>query len=65
MSNTNDRTIDRQGDIVTVRELIASLSDLPPDAEIVIVTDETPEGQSTILYPEAVRLGKHLCAIIA
>ena len=51
--------IPRDGDITTVRELIAVLETLPPDSQIVICEDDG----SDIGYIESIAIGNSLCAI--
>lgn len=64
MSNVyTDIPIDREGDLPTVRELIAALEKLPQDKEIVIVYSPDSDDGS-VHYAESVRNGKHLCAIV-
>ena len=52
--------IPRDGDITTIRELIAVLENLPPDSQIVICEDDG----SDVGYIETIVVGKSLCAIV-
>lgn len=52
--------IPREGDITTIRELIAVLETLPPDSQIVICE----EDGSDVGYIETIVVRKSLCAIV-